>query len=75
MAGQAGWWSGGYCHARKGGRDDSYVSCVVRLNFLAPELVDAILAGKQDAMLITSTLKDDAFPIQWEQQLQEFAKT
>lgn len=37
--------------ARAEGVNDSWVSWVVRLNFLAPQIVDAILAGTQPATL------------------------
>jgi hypothetical protein len=45
----------------------SFVSRIVRLAFLAPDIVDAILEGKQPAQL---TLKDlmKPFPMEWDQQ-------
>ena len=45
----------------------SFVSRVIRLALLAPDIVDAILAGRQPAHL---TLKDlmDPFPVEWVKQ-------
>ncbi len=42
--------------ARTEGINDSWVSHVVRLNFLAPALVDEILAGTQPARLTARAL-------------------
>jgi len=49
----------------------SFVSRVVRLALLAPDIVEAILAGKQPAHL---TLKDlmSPFPVEWEGQRARF---
>ena len=49
----------------------SFVSRVVRLALLAPDIVEAILAGKQPASL---TLKDLMlpFPVEWEGQRLQF---
>ena len=49
----------------------SFVSRVVRLALLAPDIVEAILAGKQPASL---TLKDLMlpFPVEWEGQRVRF---
>jgi hypothetical protein len=49
----------------------SFVSRVVRLALLAPDIVEAILAGKQPASL---TLKDLMlpFPVQWAGQRAQF---
>ena len=49
----------------------SFVSRVVRLALLAPDIVEAILAGKQPARL---TLKDLMlpFPVEWEGQRERF---
>ena len=49
----------------------SFVSRVVRLALLAPDIVEAILAGKQPASL---TLKDlmVPFPVEWEKQRGRF---
>ncbi len=49
----------------------SFVSRVVRLALLAPDIVEAILAGKQPASL---TLKDlmAPFPVEWSKQRVQF---
>jgi hypothetical protein len=49
----------------------SFVSRVVRLALLAPDIVEAILAGKQPASL---TLKDlmAPFPVEWAGQRERF---
>ena len=49
----------------------SFVSRVVRLALLAPDIVEAILAGKQPASM---TLKDlmAPFPVEWEGQRVRF---
>jgi DNA invertase Pin-like site-specific DNA recombinase len=47
----------------------SWMTRVVRLAFLAPELVDAILAGRQGAMIDGKALTGtDAIPMDWIQQ-------
>jgi hypothetical protein len=52
----------------------SFVSRVVRLALLAPDIVEAILAGKQPASL---TLKDlmAPFPVEWSGQRERFGIT
>ena len=49
----------------------SFVSRVIRLALLAPDIVEAILAGKQPASL---TLKDlmHPFPVEWAGQREQF---
>ncbi|WP_300335382.1 hypothetical protein [Accumulibacter sp.] len=49
----------------------SFVSRVIRLALLAPDIVEAILAGKQPATL---TLKDlmQPFPLEWARQRERF---
>jgi len=49
----------------------SFVSRVIRLALLAPDIVEAILAGKQPATL---TLKDlmQPFPVEWARQRERF---
>ena len=49
----------------------SFVSRVIRLALLAPDIIEAILAGKQPAHL---TLRDlmGAFPVEWEGQKGQF---
>ncbi len=50
---------------------DSYVSRAMRLAFLAPVILEAILDGKQPAHL---TMKDllEPFPFEWGRQMQHF---
>jgi hypothetical protein len=49
----------------------SYVSRVMRLAYLSPTIVDAILAGRQPAHL---TMKDllEPFPVDWREQERHF---
>jgi hypothetical protein len=54
--------------ARQEGVNDSWMSRVIRLNFLAPAIVDAILAGTQPVTLTAGKLRSDGFPIEWERQ-------
>ena len=54
--------------ARREGVNDSWMSRVIRLNFLAPAIVDAILAGTQPVTLTAAKLRSDDFPIEWERQ-------
>jgi hypothetical protein len=53
--------------ARAKGVARSYVSRVLRLTMLAPEIVEAILDGRQSAALQLDDLLD-GFPVEWEQQ-------
>ena len=47
----------------------SYVARLMRLNFLAPEIVEAIVAGRQPAALSANKLmKDTRFPLSWHEQ-------
>lgn len=45
----------------------SYVSRVLRLALLAPDIIEAILAGRQPATLILPDLFE-VFPVEWEAQ-------
>jgi hypothetical protein len=55
--------------ARREGVTDSYVTRIVRLAFLAPSVVDAILAGSQFAAVSGATLTaPDAIPVEWAEQ-------
>jgi hypothetical protein len=48
---------------------DSYVTRIVRLAFLAPSAVDAILTGSQFAAVSGVTLTaPDAIPVEWAEQ-------
>jgi DNA invertase Pin-like site-specific DNA recombinase len=57
--------------ARRHGVNDSYVSRVVRINFLAPSIVEAILAGEQPAALDARAMLRD-LPLSWVAQKQGF---
>ena len=50
----------------------SYVSRVLRLRLLAPEIVEAILDGRQPAGLQLDDLLEP-FPLHWEEQRKAFA--
>ncbi len=54
--------------AKVEGINKSWVSRVVRLNFLAPKLVDEILAGTQPARLTTRSLVSAEIPTDWNRQ-------
>jgi hypothetical protein len=47
----------------------SYVSCVLRLTLLAPDIVERILDGR-DAPTLPQLLKP--FPVEWERQRERF---
>ena len=49
----------------------SYVSRILRLTLLAPEIVEAILDGRQPAELQLDDLLD-GFPLEWEGQRLHF---
>ena len=53
--------------ARAKGVDATYVSRVLRLTLLAPEIVEAILDGRQPAELQLDDLLE-GFPLEWEGQ-------
>jgi hypothetical protein len=52
--------------------NDSWVSRVVRLNFLAPAIVEAILAGTQPASVSATSLRTASLPINWDEQMAMF---
>ncbi|GAA4819543.1 hypothetical protein GCM10023232_15500 [Sphingosinicella ginsenosidimutans] len=52
--------------------NDSWVSRLVRLNFLAPAIVEAILAGTQPASVSATSLRTASLPINWDEQLSMF---
>ena len=58
--------------ARAKGVAPSYVSRVLRLTLLAPEIVEAILDGRQPAELQLDDLLK-GFPLEWEMQTSSFA--
>src|SRR5690606_15021601 len=49
--------------------NDSWVSRVIRLNFLAPTIVEAILAGTQPVSINAASLRSADLPIDWTEQL------
>jgi len=57
--------------ADKEGINRSYLSRTIRLGLLAPDIVEAILNGKQPATLQLSDL-EQPFPIDWEEQRTQF---
>lgn len=52
--------------------NDSWISRVVRLNFLAPAIVDAILSGSQSITITAATLRAADLPTRWDEQLAYF---
>lgn len=52
--------------------NDSWISRVVRLNFLAPAIVEAILAGTQPAAVSATSLRAANLPIDWDEQIALF---
>ena len=57
--------------ARAEGINDSYVSRILRLTLLAPDIVDAILDGRQPLALTLARLMKP-FPVGWEEQRPRF---
>ena len=51
----------------------SYVSRVLRLTLLAPDIVEAILDGRQPAEMTLAALMNP-FPVAWREQLAELAR-
>lgn len=54
--------------SREEGVNDSYVSRVVRMNFLSPRIVEAMLDGTHPVQLNARWLRRDDLPNEWEQQ-------
>lgn len=52
--------------------NDSWVSRIVRLNFLAPQLTEAILAGTLPASVNAISLRSADLPIDWDEQIAMF---
>jgi DNA invertase Pin-like site-specific DNA recombinase len=50
--------------------NDSWVTRVVRLRFLAPQIVNAILTGIQPVSLTATTLVGAELPLEWNQQIE-----
>lgn len=57
--------------ARAIGKDDAYVSRIIRFTLLAPEIIHAVLAGKINKSISTEKLKQ-SLPILWEDQKKMF---
>lgn len=51
--------------------DDSYLARVLRLTLLAPDIITAILDGRQPDMLTWRELKNP-FPMEWEKQREKW---
>ncbi|MBF0310227.1 MAG: hypothetical protein HQL56_11940 [Magnetococcales bacterium] len=51
--------------------DDSYLARVLRLTLLAPDIIVAILDGRQPDVLTWRELKNP-FPMEWEQQREKW---
>ncbi|OHT18543.1 hypothetical protein BHE75_00517 [Sphingomonas haloaromaticamans] len=52
--------------------NDSWVSRLVRLNFLAPPIVEAILAGTHPASVSATSLRTASLPVDWDEQMALF---
>lgn len=60
--------------AKAKGMNTSYVAHVLRLTLLAPDIVEAILDGRQPRMMQLQPLLRKDFPLLWEQQRTFFAQ-
>ena len=49
----------------------TYMARVLRLSLLAPDIVEAILDGRQPAQMTLATLMEP-FPVEWERQKEDF---
>jgi hypothetical protein len=58
--------------ARKEGLTHAYLGRILRLNLLAPGIVEAILAGKQPKDLRMIDLMRKEIPLVWEEQREKF---
>lgn len=58
--------------ARKENISDRYVSRILRLNYLAPDIVIAILEGKQPQDLRLQDLMKKVIPYLWQEQMEMF---
>ena len=57
--------------ARAIGKNDAYVSRIIRFTLLAPEIIHAVLAGKINKSISTEKLKQ-SLPTLWEDQKKMF---
>ena len=57
--------------ARAIGKDDAYVSRIIRFTLLVPDIIHAVLAGKINKSISTEKLKQ-ALPPMWEDQKKMF---
>ena len=57
--------------ARAIGKDDGYVSRIIRLTLLAPEIIHAIIAGTLEKDIGIEQLKQ-AMPLMWDEQKKMF---
>ncbi|WP_247888603.1 hypothetical protein [Azospirillum brasilense] len=54
--------------ATEAGRTKAYIRQILRLAFLAPDLVDAILRGEQPLRLTLATMLETDIPLAWNEQ-------
>ncbi len=58
--------------AREDGCTRSYVSSMIRLAYLAPDIIEAILQGKQPTHLTLAGMMDGDIPSGWTEQRRAF---
>jgi len=58
--------------ARAHGKNASYVAAILRLTLLAPDIVEAVLDGRQPATLQLQPLMRNGVPARWDQQCHAF---
>ena len=54
--------------AKRDGVSRRYIRCLVSLAFLSPQLVEAILQGRQPILLTATRLTDLDLPLDWAEQ-------
>lgn len=54
--------------SREEGVNDSWMSRVIRVNFLSPRIIDAILTGTQPVNLTARWLRRNDLPLDWDEQ-------
>ncbi len=54
--------------SREEGVNDSWMSRVIRINFLSPRIIDAILTGTQPVSLTARWLRRNDLPLDWDEQ-------